>query len=231
MQRIGIITGLVLEAEILSGEAKAWGAEAPRVYVSGPGLSGAAQNAEMLIHEGATALLSFGIAGGLSGDVAPGDMIVPERVSRPGKPVFECDANWRSSLLEKVQTHLIVHGGTLLSDQAAAATPERKRQLFEQTNALAIDMESAAIAEVAEEADVPFIAVRAIADSASEALPPLAATAINENGRLNAGAVAKSLLIHPTQITELPALARQTNLAKYSLRNLSRLAGPGFGLS
>ena len=61
--------------------------------------------------------------------------------------------------------------GRLLTSARSVGSVEDKAALFERTGAVAVDMESAAIAEVAEQHGLPFLAVRVVVDSAGDVLP------------------------------------------------------------
>jgi adenosylhomocysteine nucleosidase len=50
-------------------------------------------------------------------------------------------------------------------------TPEAKAQCARETGALAVDMESATVAAFCREKGVPFLALRAISDTAGDSLP------------------------------------------------------------
>jgi adenosylhomocysteine nucleosidase len=82
----------------------------------------------------------------------------------------------------------------------------------------AADTESAAWARAAGEARVPFLAIRAILDPASENLPPYLATA-RRDGATDRAAVVRHALLHPRAVPELLELRRRTR------RAMSRLAG------
>jgi adenosylhomocysteine nucleosidase len=64
----------------------------------------------------------------------------------------------------------IVYGSILTGDQIILSSAKRQ-SLANQFNALAVDMESAAIAQVAYMQNVPFLAVRGISDYADESVP------------------------------------------------------------
>lgn len=70
-------------------------------------------------------------------------------------------------------------GDTLISDSAAVIfsreipleTPEQKAAAFRETGARIVDMETAVISAACAAAGIPFVAVRAVSDSADEPLP------------------------------------------------------------
>ncbi|HEY4760918.1 MAG TPA: hypothetical protein VIH42_10100, partial [Thermoguttaceae bacterium] len=62
--------------------------------------------------------------------------------------------------------------GKLLTIDHVVRQPSEKQALFQQHQALAVDMETFAVAEVCQRRDLPLLAVRIILDAAADALPP-----------------------------------------------------------
>ena len=119
------------------------------------------------VSAGAPAILSFGIAGGLSSHLIAGDWVVATGVVSGGRRI-ETDIEWSSRLAERLS-------GAELGDIVTVADPVlhpgHKRRLHVETGALAVDMESFQAAVLADELGVPFVAVRVIADPASKITP------------------------------------------------------------
>ena len=157
--------------------------------------------------------------------------MVPQEIYRTGMPALSCGVQWREGLEACLDGQLDLHAGPLMSHDEIVDSIAGKQALWQASSACAVDMESAAIAEVTAQANVAFLVVRAISDPAHMALPALAKEAVSTNGTTHRMGIAKSLLRQPGQIRELPALARQTKLATRALEKLARLAGPGFGFS
>jgi adenosylhomocysteine nucleosidase len=199
--RAGFVTGLRAEARVAArlGAAEAGGGLPP----------GARAAAERLVRQGATALVSFGLCGGLDPSLRPGVLVVPRRVLCAGQH-HDTDAALSSAL-----------GGwtayILLADETAAADSATKRRLLEATGAGAIDLESGAVAEVAAQAGLPFAVLRAVCDPAEAGLPPAALAALDPRGRISALAVGASLLREPRQIPALLALGRAAGMARAAL--------------
>jgi adenosylhomocysteine nucleosidase len=230
MSVIGIVTGLKLEAEILRHSGKSWGKPLPLITISGPGPRRAQEHAEKLIKDGVDALMSFGLAGGLAPDLSAGSIIVPQEIHQLGFAPILSDAAWCGGLKDCIDGQLNLREVNMVSLDSIIDSVDTKHELWVQTGAGAVDMESAAIAECAARAGVPFIAIRAISDPAHSPLPPVVKQAVNTDGTTRPFGVMKSLLRHPRQMSELVALAQNTKRAKTALGKLARLAGPGFGL-
>jgi adenosylhomocysteine nucleosidase len=205
---LGIITGLTAEAALAAplGHARAGG---------GTSL-GAAQTAARLADEGATALLSFGLAGGLCATLPPGTALIPAAILA-GDAHFATDAALNHWLGGST-------GETLLAVDTITATAAAKLALRQRTGAVAVDMESGAVAELARARHLPFAALRVICDPAETDLPPAALVALNDHGAIGALRLLGSLLRQPGQVPSLIRLARQASAARAALvRHVARL--------
>jgi adenosylhomocysteine nucleosidase len=177
--------------------------------IGGGTSSGAEAAAQCLVSDGAGALVSFGLAGGLDPTLPPGSVIVPFAVI-DGARRYSSDPQV-SNLLGGTTPHL------LLGASAIAATSAEKARLYSETGAAAIDLESAAVARVAATHGIPFAVLRAICDPASRALPSAALTALDGRGAIAIGRVLASIAAHPTQIPTLLALASDATTARRAL--------------
>jgi adenosylhomocysteine nucleosidase len=109
--------------------------------------------------------------------------------------------------------------GAILTRRAPVASVAEKRRLFAETGAIAVDMETAAVAAVAHAAGRPFVAVRAIVDAASRTLPAAAIAAMRADGRVDVMA----LLARPWDALRLICLARDYARAMAALRGVGGL--------
>lgn len=107
--------------------------------------------------------------------------------------------------------------GTLLAGVAVLATLGEKRAAFAASGALAVDLESGAVARVAARHGLPFAVLRAVCDPAGRALPPAALAALDSQGAIGAWRVLASVLAHPGQIAALLALAGDAARARRAL--------------
>jgi adenosylhomocysteine nucleosidase len=92
-----------------------------------------------------------------------------------------------------------------------------------------VDMETHRMALVAQQAAIPFLAIRVISDDATRTIPSAALGVIGENGKPQIGRVLKGLLRHPNQIPALMALSKDMELALATLRRVPGILGPLFG--
>ena len=201
-QHIGIVVGI-------AAEAKSAHRLSANILCSGGRPDIAANQAHALIKTGATTLMSFGIAGGLSSKLRPGSLVVADEV------MTEFD---RYPAVASCATIIRAHVGPIYGSWEIVSSPADKRAIRKMTGALVVDMESGPVARVAMEAGIPFIAIRAVADPVTHGLPPAALLPLDEKGRPNLPAVFGSILKNPAQVPALIGTGNQTRIALRRLR-------------
>lgn len=217
MSRLGIITGMKTEAGTLQSAARDRPASRlPMVAVTGGNTARAEAAAREFAGAGAAGLVSFGIAGGLDPTLVPGDLLLAEGLLTPGGTVIRTHGSWRSAF---AATEIV--SGTIYGSDVAISRQEDKAQLFADHGARAVDMESLGVARAAQDAGLPFLIVRAIADPAGRAVPPAALAGLGADGGQRPFAVLGKLLKNPTQLLALIRLAHD---AKTALRRLAAVA-------
>lgn len=210
---VGIITGLTSEASIAArlgcpveaGGGTPWGAE---------------QAAERLVAEGASALLSFGLAGGLVANLRPGDVVVPMGVVEAGR-IRPTDA-----ALSRILGGW--SGGMIAAEADIVARAADKAALATSSLCGSVDLESGAVARVAERHGIPFAVLRAICDPVERDLPPAALVTLNARGAIAVTRLAGSILRRPWQIPDLIALGGDAARARRAL--VRRVNQIGVGL-
>ena len=154
------------------------------------------------------AILSLGIAGGLDPTLMPGSLVVARHVI--AEAIWPAHPGWSAALAQAC--------GATLADIAGAdtmvATAAAKAALYARTGAVAVDMESAAVARLG----VPFAVLRAVADTANEALPPAAGVGLDQAGNAAPMRVMRALLRRPQ---DLPGLIRMAWRSRAALAALA----------
>ena len=234
MTKLGIVTGMNFEAEILRIAAQAFQEkQRPLIVCRGLGRKAARRAAEDALRQRAGALLSFGIAAGLDPGLGAGTVVIASGI-QDGARALPCSPPWvqrlhaaltDQTLQDDVGDARVMHG-ILAHAGAILATPEEKANLRAATGAAAADMESLGVAEVAERHALPFAALRVVADMALDRVPAVALTATTPDGRIDVFKSALGALAHPSQIPDLIRLGRHTDAAR---RTMGLLAD--FGLA
>ncbi len=230
---VGVVCALAAEARLLgpaTRRAEPIGslADGTLVAVSGMGIAAAARGARTLIEAGAGALVSWGMAGGLDPTLVPGTIFLPSEIGSLGHSLVSTASPWRDRLggaltgQRAIRGSIVVRGKLLTSPKAVGSLAD-KAALFRETGALAVDMESLAVAEIALAHRLPFIAVRVIVDGAADALPRAVAAAADEEGHLHMWRLMGALARAPSDLGPLIKLARRYQAASRSLAAIARL--------
>ena len=224
------VTGLVLalpeECRSLTarrarlGDCFALG-EARLVCVAGVGGENAARAAHRLVEAGVDGLVSWGCAAALSPKLKPGDLCLPVEVLDRDGARTSVSRDWHRRAKHALHGVGDLHTEILLTTDRPVASAAEKRALAAACGAIAVDMESAAVAAVARERQVPFLAVRAIADPADMALPQVVMRATYATGTVRPFVLLGQVLLHPGEVGALLRLASQFRAA---LRTLARTA-------
>ncbi len=231
MNVVGIVSALAVEARHLGPATQRHGAlaslaDGTLLAVCGIGGSAAARGARALIDAGATALISWGMAGGLDPALAAGTIFLPgEVISRDGTALMTAPY-WRERLSAALAAHRPVACGKLLTSPRALGSIADKAAAFRDTGAAAVDMESLAVAEVARSRQLPFIAVRVIVDTAEDVLPRAVMAAACSSGRLPIARLLASLALAPGDLAALIRLLSRYRAARRSLGAVAHAGTP-----
>jgi adenosylhomocysteine nucleosidase len=185
--------------------------------LSGIGGVAAQAAAHALIEAGVTALMTFGMAGGLDPALKAGSVVLPcEMISADGTR-FAASPPWRERVAAAISPLRAVTEGNLLTSAHAIDTPADKAAAFRTTGAAAVDMESAAVAQVASRHGMPFIAVRVIVDTAADTLPGAVVNA-SRAGKVQMSRLIAGLILAPGEFAALIRLSQRYRIATRSLR-------------
>ena len=113
--------------------------------------------------------------------------------------------------------------GLLYSAEKPVPLAIEKQELHEKFHAEGVDMESAAIAKVACDAQINFIAVRCIVDRSDCDLPAAATSSFKDNGKVDVIELLKELTQHPLQLVPLIRLGLNYYSALRHLRKAATL--------
>jgi hopanoid-associated phosphorylase len=217
--RIIAAVGLVREARIAQGQGV-------HAVIGGGDVAALGEGLRRAIAQGASGIISFGIAGGLDPTLKSGTCIVGSAV-RDGQTRIATDPVWSKNLQAKLPKAII---GDIAGLDWPAASVKQKKLLLSVTGALAVDMESHVAGRIAAEMGLPFAILRVVCDPASRDLPHAALAGMRRDGTTDVEAVLKHLLRNPSQLGALIALANNARAAFSVLKRRRKRAGPKFGL-
>lgn len=168
----------------------------------------------------ASCLISFGIAGALAPELRTGGVIVSTNV-------IAADKRWWAEKRFRDRIADFARGigaleGPVLGAPAILATAAQKSWAWNETRAVAVDLESDIVARIATSAGIPFIVLRSIADPAYRELPPTALIPLSEDGTPRLAWVLASVLRQPRQLASLVGLAREVRTARLALAGPAR---------
>jgi adenosylhomocysteine nucleosidase len=165
--------------------------------------------------------VSTGFAAALQDTIRVGDLVIGQKVlSLPplDRKVFICDGTFTQSARAVVKSFpLTAFSGSLITVRKIVNHVEEKRTIARESHAIALDMETAAVANVAEQRGIPFMAVRAVTDALEESLGVDVNLFLSEEGTFRWLRGIRYLLSHPIALHHLDRLRRQANLAAASL--------------
>ena len=141
--------------------------------------------------------------------------------------MFIADLDMRSRLLEVLGNKVL--GGTILGVDQVVRNPSEKLCLFADTEAMACDMESYAVAKEARAAGIPFIVLRIVSDPSHRTLPDAALAGMTEEGSVSRAAIIREAVLRPWEIFDLLALALDARVAFSALRRVALRGAPLLG--
>ncbi len=206
----------------LRSEARHVAREGVRVLVGGGAPGSLAGRLDKALQQGARGVLSFGICGALIPGLRPGDLVIGESVAAFDK-VFLCDPAWTAHLAARLPQARRL---PLTARNSATTRVAAKRDLARATGAAVVDMESHVVASHAAEQGVPFAVVRAVSDTASQAVPQAAIAGMRPDGSTDAWAVLRGLARSPLEIPSLIRVAFGAGAAMRVLGETARRLGP-----
>jgi len=218
-----------LKEELAAVEAAIPPADRERVKIirAGIGWEAATRATQAALSNGAPRWICFsGFCGGLIDGMAVGDVVI----SNSFCAVEHTNISVAKELCEKISGALKsmgskCHTGPIACARSAVTSVEQKRELARTSDAIAVDMESFAVAHSAAGACGVF-ALRAVSDAVTDALPPEIGGFLDANGDVRMTKVTRFMLGGPRNIKTLMDLKSRSEKAAASLTAAWKLAWP-----
>jgi adenosylhomocysteine nucleosidase len=192
------------------------------VIYSGAGAENANAAAEKIVAQGANQLFSWGCAAALDSAFRPGDLVLANSCVDADNVAFDLNLDRIKQVQAVLSQQLSVRicTGKLAESKTIVSSSLDKAQIAQKTGAIALDMESTAIAKVAQKHGLPFVVIRAIADPLDMNLPKAVSHALNNQGDVVLSKLLSYLLWHPTELPDLISLGLHFHAAKNTLKRV-----------
>lgn len=229
-EEINLIKGqMTVESQIKVGQADLWIGKWEGVNIflvrTGVGKNSALSALEKVLRRvNPSLILSIGYAGGLSPKLKVGDVVLADQVLEVNPDSNEVNNHSldlkQLKLLDDLDfsKKIVVHRGTLITVNQIVDDISVKQELGSRHNALAVDMETAALIAHASEKKIPFLSVRALSDTVEQSLLNVSSF-IGDNGEVCKLKAGWYVMTHPRQIKKLISLRGQSQQAT---RNMTK---------
>jgi adenosylhomocysteine nucleosidase len=194
-------------------------------------------------------VISAGFCGGLSPEVRRHDIVIADKVTSPGGQVGMASSSWPCSSHAHEDVGMAptvdldaarldpavlvppprVHVGRLLTVGGIVRQSSQKRELGERHQALAVDLESFAVAQTCRRQGVPCLAIRVVSDALEDELPREVERLVRQKTHAARwGAALGAMLNRPGVVKDLyklkeDALAASDCLGRFLTRVIERL--------
>ncbi len=166
-------------------------------------------------------VISIGYAGALDPSLEVGDLVVADKIIEMDSSRSDEDMKSYSLNKEILNTTGEIHRKILLTVDRVAATPQEKKKLREKYSAVAVDMETSALAEEAKARNLSFISVRAITDTADQELIDCSYL-VEEDGEVSKLKAGWHVLTHPGDLKGMIELGQHAKIATANLTEFLR---------
>ncbi len=217
-----VFTAVKAEYDAISSAVKHWTLDTPRgvratgydeVVVEQIGVRG--KNLRNILpkfaHTRLAGVITAGVAGALDPDLGVGDVVIDSASMEVDRVV---------EFINAMSGGARVHKGPIHTSKTLVSTVAEKKLLFAQNHCLAVEMESQYTRSFAEHRKLPWLSVRAISDSAIDAIPRQVVHFVDRKGNMNPFGITMGLAMNPMLIPQVVRLGRNTTLATKRLSDV-----------
>jgi adenosylhomocysteine nucleosidase len=184
--RVMVLTAIEMEAKAVRGMLPT-GADVRAIGINGSRLRTIGECA-------AEVVIIAGLGGALDPSLGVGDVVLDDR------------GGLVAGLVE-------LRRGRIHTAGRIVSSVQEKASLFRATGALAVDMEQSLVQSMAEQHAMRWLGVRAVSDTAQEALDPAMLGFVDDLGRPKPAAIAIGLLRRPALVGQLRRLEKSAAIA------------------
>jgi len=191
--------------------------------VCGIGAKNAIRATQNLLYQDIQGLISWGTAGALSSELKSGDLVLPGIIQATNGRLYNTDSDWLKHLRQALKTTSIrVHSGLLVETNNILGSSQEKSCLKMRINdAIAADMETAAIIKTGQDNGLPVIAIRAIIDQLDDRLPVEILKHTDQFGNPGITNILVEFIRKPQLLTSLIRLSIAMRAATSTLRSVA----------
>ena len=167
---------------------------------------------------GAELVIGTGVVGALSSGLKPGDLVLSDRIllidgegQVAEQVIAVSDSHLRAVGRSLASAGIAYSTGAILTSHRVLATGAEKRRAKESTGAIAVDMETAAIAAEAAARGLQFVAIRAVLDEVDDEV--VGAEMADADGNVRPLAATSYLIRNPATMLKLPRMIRNLSRA------------------
>lgn len=239
MASIGLIAAMAQERDALLRRSREWkkgpigemqgyrmdlSGNSLFLAASGMGVKRAARAARMMVEAASVdSLVSFGIAGAVEESLQIGDVVLVDNVCQLEEGIGGRQIplqRWNQASREQAERMLARRGvhlfsGTAITTGGSQVAPEKLGELAHPV----LEMETMAIAQVAAELGIPFLAVRSISDGPNQPIPFDLGEMMDENANMRVGKLLGQIVRHPKILGKLGRMAQNSRIAEENAAN------------
>jgi len=198
--------------------------------VCGIGAKNAARATQYLLYQNIQGLISWGTAGSLSSKLKSGDLVLPDVIQATNGRSYHTDNDWLVHLQQALKaTAIRIHTGLLVETNIILGTDLEKTGVKSRTSdAIATDMETAAVMKIGHDNGIPGIAIRSIVDQFDDQVPGEILKHTDGFGTTRISNLLVEIMYKPQLLAHLFRLSIAMRAATRTLRSVATVTNETF---
>jgi hypothetical protein len=150
-------------------------------------------------------------------------LLLPDFIKDKNGIEYTTDLSFKKKILALIPGELSYENGLLCEATNILKGVEEKEKFGKKYNAISCDMESAAIAKLADQNGISFNAIRFVSDDYSTPIPKSVYSSINEDGDFIIRKFLFHLISNPKDISQIIRLGKNFSKAKKTMLELKKV--------